>query len=259
MIRSRASSKLSALRKAVRLSAVAALIVTTGCAAVVAPATPTTPSGSTATSDPPSETAPPNLAVISGMVIDSSTQSGLSGFGFYFVGSTGRRYLATSSESARYSIIVPFGVYHVQARNTGYLVVVATVPTDQNPRINVERDGLLNLLAEPRVLPSTPAPSTPTAPDESYSVSGRVLSASGHLVAGVGMELQRFPDDWNTEVTTGADGTFTFSNVPAGTYKLFAYQIGAVFCLNGNSGGSVEVPPGGSFTFQQPAGQTCPY
>jgi Stage II sporulation protein/Carboxypeptidase regulatory-like domain len=49
-------------------------------------------------------------------------------------------------------------------------------------------------------------------------IRGKVTDQEGHPVRDVRLQLSRA--GWNGETTTGADGTYRFANLPAGTYSL---------------------------------------
>ena len=77
----------------------------------------------------------------------------------------------------------------------------------------------------PSITPSltstiTPTPilftSTPSLPGR---ITGRVVNSAGEPLAGVGIKLLK-KRNLVTETKTGADGNFTFENVPAGKYTI---------------------------------------
>ncbi len=150
-----------------------------------------------------SSTPPPGPYVVSGKVMLTGSQSGLSGavisssFGVSSVSDASGNYVLTGA---------PAGAYTLSANLTGYTCYPSTLtgsaPTDvSNKNFNC-----------------TPVPVGP------YSISGKVTHVdTANPIAGVVIS------DGTHTATTDASGNYTLSGLPAGSYTLSAAMSGYTF------------------------------
>lgn len=141
-----------------------------------------------------------NDGALSGSVTGASTASGIQ---VSLLGKKGNRASASCDAAGRYVIpSIPADVYTLTVSAPGYKLAGAT----QNPEITVTAATTYN----PALLPAV------------FQLSGKVLNQAGQGLAGLPVELRAAGSI--LKATSGADGSFSVSDVPSGDDYLLSVK-----------------------------------
>jgi Tol biopolymer transport system component len=120
-------------------------------------------------------------------------------------------------------------------------IEVYTMPTAGGNAVNLTRHNATDAAPswKPGGTGTTPTPtptSTPTPPPSTYTISGRVTDANGRGVFGVNVSAGS-----SRYTTTDANGNYTFSGLPMGTYTIRPEKEPCTFTPTTQT---VTIPPG---------------